>query len=130
MFIYTMFSTCHCQLFLNAVLVKWYKCMHYYGPFSCNKLTPTLTCISPLNSVLWLPCLCNAKWEASLSCTLPAEIHISIVNRGGVAQWVACLTRHRWIPVSREFEPHQRQETFLSLLSTDWFQERIWAWFT
>ena len=28
--------------------------------------------------------------------------------RGGVAQWVARLTRDRWIPVSREFEPHQR----------------------
>ena len=24
-----------------------------------------------------------------------------------VAQWVARLTRDRWIPVSREFEPHQ-----------------------
>ena len=23
-------------------------------------------------------------------------------------QWVARLTRDRWIPVSREFEPHQR----------------------
>ena len=27
--------------------------------------------------------------------------------RGGVAQWVARLTRSRWMPVSREFEPHQ-----------------------
>ena len=27
---------------------------------------------------------------------------------GGVAQWIARLTRDRWIPVSREFEPHQR----------------------
>ena len=26
---------------------------------------------------------------------------------GGVAQWIARLTRDRWIPVSREFEPHQ-----------------------
>ena len=36
---------------------------------------------------------------------------ISVVKsewRGGVAQWVARLTRDRWIPVSREFEPHQR----------------------
>ena len=53
--------------------------------------------------------------------------------RGGVAQWVARLTRDRWIPVSREFEPHQRpccfleQETLLSLLSSGWFQERIRA---
>ena len=29
-------------------------------------------------------------------------------HRGGVAQWVERLTRDRWIPVSREFEPHQR----------------------
>ena len=28
-------------------------------------------------------------------------------KRGGVAQWVARLTRDRWIPGSREFEPHQ-----------------------
>ena len=28
--------------------------------------------------------------------------------RGGVAQRVARLTRDRWIPISREFEPHQR----------------------
>ena len=51
-----------------------------------------------------------------------------------MAQWVARLTRDRWTPVSREFEPHQRpprcfleQETLLSLLSTGWFQERIRA---
>ena len=47
--------------------------------------------------------------------------------------WLALLTRDRWIPVSREFEPHQcprcflEQETLLSLLSTGWFQERIRA---
>ena len=34
-------------------------------------------------------------------------------RRGGVAQWVARLTRDRWIPVSREFEPHQRPCCFL-----------------
>ena len=27
---------------------------------------------------------------------------------GGVAQWVTRLTRDQWIPVSREFESHQR----------------------
>ena len=32
--------------------------------------------------------------------------------RGGVAQWVAPLTRDRWIPVSCEFEPHQRPPLF------------------
>ena len=43
----------------------------------------------------------------------------------GVAMWVACLTRNRWMPVSREFEPHQRlplfleQETLPALLSTE-----------
>ena len=31
---------------------------------------------------------------------------------GGVAQWVTRLTRDRWIPVSREFEPHQRPPLF------------------
>ena len=51
---------------------------------------------------------------------------------GGVAQWVARLTRDRWIPVSREFEPHQKAPVDslskkLSLLSTGWFQERIRA---
>ena len=25
-----------------------------------------------------------------------------------MTQWVARLTRDRWIPVNREFEPHQR----------------------
>ena len=33
-------------------------------------------------------------------------------DRGGVAQWVARLTHDRWIPVSREFEPHQRPLLF------------------
>ena len=32
--------------------------------------------------------------------------------RNGVAQWVACLTRTRWMPVSREFEPQQRSPLF------------------
>ena len=61
-------------------------------------------------------------------------VHISQLRfRGGVVQWVARLTRDQWIPVSREFEPHQRprcfleQETLLSLLSTGWFHERIRA---
>ena len=31
---------------------------------------------------------------------------------GGVVQWVARLTRDRWIPVSREFEPRQRPPLF------------------
>ena len=31
---------------------------------------------------------------------------------GGVAQWVARLTRDRWILVSREFEPHLRPPLF------------------
>ena len=30
----------------------------------------------------------------------------------GVAQWVARQTRDRWMPVSREFEPHQRPPLF------------------
>ena len=29
-------------------------------------------------------------------------------TRGGVVQWIGRLTRDRWIPVSLEFEPHQR----------------------
>jgi len=32
--------------------------------------------------------------------------------RGVVAQWVARLIRYRWMPVSREFEPHQRLPLF------------------
>ena len=36
----------------------------------------------------------------------------AVFLRGGVAQWVAPLTRDRWIPVSREFEPHQRPPLF------------------
>ena len=45
-----------------------------------------------------------------------------------MAQWVARLTRDRWIPVSCEFEPQQRprcfieQETLIYLHSTGWFQ--------
>ena len=30
-------------------------------------------------------------------------------------QWVARLTRDRWISVNREFEPHQRPQLFVSL---------------
>ena len=46
-----------------------------------------------------------------------------------VAQWVARLTRDRWIPVSSSHIKTPRcfieHETLLSLLSTGWFQERI-----
>ena len=31
---------------------------------------------------------------------------------GAVVKWVARLTRDRWIPVSHEFEPHQRPPLF------------------
>ena len=41
---------------------------------------------------------------------------ISDVNNsglwGGVVQWVARLTRSRWMPVSREFEPQHRPPLF------------------
>ena len=38
---------------------------------------------------------------------------LTFAERGGVAQCpVARLTRDRWIPVSREFEPHQRPPLF------------------
>ena len=45
---------------------------------------------------------------------------------GGVR---SALTRDRWIPVSREFEPQcfLEHETLLPLLGTGWFQERIRA---
>ena len=32
--------------------------------------------------------------------------------RDGMVQWIARLTRDRWIPVRREFEPHQRPPLF------------------
>ena len=37
---------------------------------------------------------------------------IQVTRRGGVAKWVARLTRDRWILVSREFETHQRPPLF------------------
>ena len=57
--------------------------------------------------------------------------------RGVVTQWVVIkvIVVSQWIPVSREFEPQQwprcsiEQECLPLLLSTGWFQERIWAWF-
>ena len=42
----------------------------------------------------------------------PLASFISLTQGGGVAQWVACLTRNRWMPVIREFEPHQRPPLF------------------
>ena len=36
----------------------------------------------------------------------------SVIRPSIGAQWVARLTRDRWIPVSREFEPHQRPPLF------------------
>jgi len=58
--------------------------------------------------------------------------NVTMNTRGGVSQWVARLTRNGWMPVTREFEPHQRltrcfleQKTLPSLLSTGWFQEQI-----
>ena len=56
-----------------------------------------------------------------------------VYNKGGVAQWVARLTRNPWMHVSRDFKPIKcsrcflEQETLPSLLSTGWFQERIRA---
>ena len=53
-----------------------------------------------------------------------------------MAHLVARTTRNLWMPVSREFEHHQRlrrlveQESLPSLLSTGWFQEPIRAQFT
>ena len=35
------------------------------------------------------------------------------IKRGDVAQWVARLTRDRWIPVSREFKPIKVPHCFL-----------------
>ena len=49
---------------------------------------------------------------------LDSDVSLEEINKGikqlkgGVAQWVARLTRDRWILVSREFEPHQRPPLF------------------
>ena len=37
---------------------------------------------------------------------------------GAGAQWVARLTRNRWMPVSREFESHQRLPSLCKKLET------------
>ena len=62
----------------------------------------------------------------SLSCLLGIMILRCVVwmqNAGGVAQWVARLTRDRWIPVSHDFEPHQRPPLF------SWARNFIaWYW--
>jgi len=36
----------------------------------------------------------------------------SIINGGGVAQWLACLTISQWMPVSCDVEPQQRLPLF------------------
>ena len=58
--------------------------------------------------------------------------HVSIVNqlRGGVAQWVARLTRNVEVVGSSLIKGPRcfiEQETLPLLLSTGWFQERIQA---
>ena len=61
------------------------------------------------------------------------DTRMQMLQRADWRSGLAHLTRDRWIPVSREFEPHQsprcflEQETLFSLLSTGWFQERIRA---
>ena len=44
---------------------------------------------------------------------LPKSTSITIARTGGVVQCVVRLTRDRWIPVTRELEPHQRPRCFL-----------------
>ena len=44
--------------------------------------------------------------------TIAMPINGTDGSRGGVAQWVARLTRDRWIPISRVFEPHQSPPLF------------------
>ena len=59
-----------------------------------------------------------------------SNVHVFIVTPAvkhleGVAQWVARLTHDRWIPVSCEFEHHQRPLLFhwarnLTLIASYW----------
>ena len=52
--------------------------------------------------------------------------------RGGVAPWVARLTRNEEVLGSSPIKKNRcflEQETLPLLLSTGWFQERIRAWF-
>ena len=44
--------------------------------------------------------------------SLNMPIKFLLLCYGGVAQWVARLTRDRWIPISRDLEPHQRPPLF------------------
>ena len=44
--------------------------------------------------------------------TLHDKFQLIRYRQGGVAQWVACLTRDQWMPVSREIEPNQRPLLF------------------
>ena len=47
-----------------------------------------------------------------VNCLILSTIKNTLLQLFTVAQWVARPTRDRWIPVSREFEPHQRPQLF------------------
>ena len=47
-----------------------------------------------------------------VSCLILSTIKNTLLQLFTVAQWVARLTRDPWIPVSREFKPHQRPQLF------------------
>ena len=56
----------------------------------------------------------QSKYCIIKTTTAKYNIDNNIIYRGGVAQWLARLTRDRcWIPVSLEFESHQRPLWFL-----------------
>ena len=63
---------------------------------------------------------------------LPWKVNIDAWHRGGVAQWVARLTRNVTVVSSSPIKGLRcfiEQETLLLLLSTGWFKERIPAWY-
>ena len=62
-----------------------------------------------------LPIPYTVMWTRRISETSVLEsgkVETFIEQRGSVVQWVARLTRDWWIPVSREFESHQRPALF------------------
>ena len=67
-------------------------------------------------------------FESLFNCSL-RNTHIQTqINKGGVAQWVAHLTRNVEVVKSNPIKsPHcfLKQECLPLLLSTGWFQERI-----
>ena len=106
-YLFSWFFNCKCDMAVTDIIVALWVLSWFYAHLTFIVFTAVVSGVFMLVRSI-------GTWIVIAVSSVACVLLIAILNviAGDVAQWVARLTRDRWIPVSREFEPQQRPLLF------------------